>query len=77
LAYFVLGFLAIGAIAYCIYRHRGALGFGGSEGSREATNPDNSAQHPAFISWQTADRTTHDGFKVDMPAGASEIQVPA
>ena len=77
LAYLVLSILAIGTIVYCVYRYRGALGSGGSSGHQETPSPDNSSRQTTNISWQTFDRTTPDRFKIDMPVGASEIQVPA
>jgi len=76
LAYIILSILMIGAVAYCIYRYRAELGVAGSGGNQVASNPDNSSPQPPRITWQTIDRTP-DGFKADMPAGASEIQVPA
>ncbi len=75
---FVLVILAIGAIAYCVYRYRVELGFAGPTTSQESANSDqtSSGLHPVHFVWQWLDRSP-DGFKVEMPAGAEETQIPA
>lgn len=65
-------------MAYLVYRYRADLGMGGPSSSQESSNAEqtNPGIRPAQIVWQAADRTS-DGFRVEMPAGASETQIPA
>jgi hypothetical protein len=74
-AYFAVTVVVVGVIAYFVYQHRAWLGLGGAGGGvpTEETNPD---QQPAQISWHAVNRS-QDGFSIDMPSDASEIQVPA
>ena len=74
----VLVILVIGAIAYCVYRYRGSLGLGSHPTSQESESSDQTTaeQHPAHIVWQTLDRSP-DGFRVEMPAGTRQTQIPA
>jgi len=76
--YLVLGTFVLGAIAYCIYDYRVALGIAGPRTNRSAGNPDQNASglHPAHIDWQLLDRSP-DGFRVQMPTGSDETQIPA
>jgi hypothetical protein len=78
LARIVLVVLGIGAIAFCVYRYRVELGLVSPATRQEGTNSDqtSSGLHPAHIVWQSLDRSP-DGFKVEMPAGAKETQIPA
>ena len=60
------------------YVHRQQLGLTSehtpaADGSSDETTP---TGHPANISWQKVDRAS-DGFRVEMPANQSQIQVPA
>lgn len=75
---FVLVILVIGAIAYCIYRYRVELGLSSSKTSQQipASEPSSSGIQPAHIVWQALDRSP-DGFKVDMPSGIRQTQIPA
>lgn len=83
---FVLGVIVIGAIGYCVYVYRVQLGLVGSTNGHSAaspsTGPKSSTDRPqpvqssATIFWQLIDRPD-DGFKVEMPAGVTETQVPA
>jgi hypothetical protein len=71
-----------------IYYHRQELGLVSGSGSEQNTSSggsgdqsagtDQTAQpaHPANIAWQPVDRAP-DGFKVEMPNGIKETQVPA
>lgn len=69
--YIVLGVILIGGIVY-IYLHRQDLGL--TSNVSETQNAD--LPQPAHITWALVDRTS-DGFKIEMPTGAKEIQVPA
>lgn len=65
-------------MAYLVYEYRADFGLAGPRSNQESsnggqTNPD---LRPARIAWQTVNRAA-DGFKVEMPASASETQVPA
>ncbi len=77
--YIVVVLILILGAAY-VYRHRQDLGivspagYGGGESA--STGLPSSAPHPTPIKWQPVDRTS-DGFKVEMPSGSSQIQVPA
>jgi hypothetical protein len=66
----VLGAILIGGGVY-IYLHRQDLGLGPSL----QTDTDQSPR-PANIQWATMDRSA-EGFRVDMPLGTREVQVPA
>lgn len=72
---FVLSLLAIGAIAYLVFRYRAELGLDGPRSGQEGSNAQQNLL-PARVAWQTIDRTPY-GFKVEMPAGVSETQIPA
>lgn len=67
-----------GAIAYCIYVYRADLGITGSGKPQQSQSADqaNVAPAPAHIEWQGLDRSP-DGFKVQMPTGTDESQIPA
>jgi hypothetical protein len=73
--YSVVILVAIGVVGYFVYLHRAWLGLGGAGGGvpTEVTSTD---QGPVHISWRAVDRT-QDGFRIEMPSDASEIQVPA
>jgi len=63
------------------YVHRQGLGLTGqhaigTDDNRDNTEPTAETGHPANIVWQTVDRS-QDGFRVEMPANQSQIQVPA
>jgi hypothetical protein len=75
LAYLALSILIVGVTALCVYRYRADLGLALTRGNPALSSPGNSTPH-LVITWQKVDRTP-DGFKVDMPAGTSRIQVPA
>lgn len=69
--YLVLGGILICGIVY-IYYHRQALGLARDSG--DVT--DTSSPQPARIAWVDVDRTP-DGFKLQMPAGVRQMEVPA
>ena len=73
--YFALAVIALGLIAYVVYQHRAWLGLGGVGGGvpTEVANPD---MVPARVAWRGVDRI-QDGFRVDMPSEATQIQIPA
>ena len=75
---FVLVILVIGAIAFCVYRYRVELGLVHPATSQESANSEqaSSGLQPAHIVWQALDRSP-DGFKVEMPAGTRQTQIPA
>jgi len=75
---FVLVILVIGAIAYCVYRYRVALGLVRPSNNQESVSSEqpSSGLQPAHIVWQALDRSP-DGFKVEMPAGTRQTQIPA
>jgi hypothetical protein len=78
---FVVVILAIGAVAYCVYRYRVGLGHDNRGISQQSANSDQTnsgpaTAHPAHIVWQPLDRS-QDGFKVEMPEGVRETQIPA
>jgi hypothetical protein len=75
---FVLVILVIGAIAFCVYRYRVELGLVHPATSQESANPEQASSdlHPGHILWQTLDRSP-DGFKVEMPEGTRQTQIPA
>lgn len=68
--YLVLGLLLICGIIY-IYFHRQALGLTGSSNVTDTSSP-----QPARITWIPVDRTP-EGFKIEMPADARQVEVPA
>jgi hypothetical protein len=64
-----------------VYLHRQELGLGGSRPAQmeetAASAPTQSAQTgPAAIVWEKIDRSS-DGFKVEMPTGVQQTQIPA
>lgn len=73
--YFGVAVVVIGVAGYFVYLHRAWLGLGSAGGGvpTEVTNTD---LEPAHLSWRAVDRA-QDGFEIDMPSDASEIQVPA
>jgi hypothetical protein len=76
----VLSAILIGGLIY-VYLHRQELGLGGSRPAQlEETATSASAQAgqmgPAPIVWEKVDRSS-DGFKVEMPTGVQQTQVPA
>jgi hypothetical protein len=73
--YFTVFVVVIGAIAYFVYQHRAWLGLG-SAGGGVPTEEANTDLEPAHVSWHAVDRV-QDGFRIDMPSDASEIQIPA
>jgi hypothetical protein len=76
LFYIVLTVILVLGILY-IYLHRQELGLA-SPGSDEGTGAEQagSTTSPARMDWQKVDRSP-DGFKVEMPSDAREIQIPA
>lgn len=66
----------VAGVLYCLYLFRGAFGVSSPTVDQESTGRANSGSRSTRISWQTVDRSA-DGFKVQMPAGATELQVPA
>ena len=83
--FIVLGGILVTGVVY-IYLHRVDLGlvspplddstYSAGAGSSAAANPNASTAHPAHIVWQKVDRGP-DGFKVEMPSGDKQIQIPA
>lgn len=75
---FVLVILVIGAIAFCVYRYRADLGLVSHPGTQESESSEQTSSelHPAAIVWLTLDRSP-DGFKVEMPSGTRQTQIPA
>ena len=69
--------MVIAALAYGVYRYRSQLGQASSAASpaNSVTDQPTAVSHPS-AEWQMIDRTS-DGFKVQMPGHASEVQVPA
>ncbi len=65
--YIVFGAILIGGAVY-IYMHRQDLGLVGPA--------DSGTPQPAHFSWVTVDRS-EDGFKLEMPAGTHDAEVPA
>ncbi len=63
----LLGLVLIGVIAYLAYQYRADFGLGGKGGGPGGANQTN---------WETVDRSS-DGFTVEMPAAATETQIPA
>jgi hypothetical protein len=74
----VLGICVIGAVAYCVYYYRIELGLVRSSGPPpvQSAVPSEPETKAAPIAWQTIERPD-DGFRVDMPARATETQAPA
>ena len=76
----LLSVILVGGLIY-VYLHRAELGLGGLRAGpveeTAASAPAQAAQAvPAPIVWEKMDRWS-DGFKVEMPAGVRQIQVPA
>ena len=76
----VLSIILIVGLIY-VYLHRQELGLGGSRPAQvEETAAPAPAQPsqtaPAPIVWEKIDRSS-DGFKVEMPTGVQQTQVPA
>lgn len=70
----VFGIVLIGVIGYLVYEYRGDFGLGGAGiGQGNGANPGANGGRTA---WQTVDRSA-DGFRVQMPAAASETEIPA
>jgi hypothetical protein len=67
----VLAVISVAGAGY-IFVHRQELGF---SGPRAGESPGLST-HPAAIVWQKVDRAP-EGFRIEMPSGVKEIQVPA
>jgi hypothetical protein len=69
----------MGAIGYFAYEHRVWLGLSSAGGGvpTEETSTDQEPAHvSSHVSWRAVDRV-QDGFRIEMPSDASEIQVPA
>jgi len=64
----VFGILLVGVVAYLVYEYRADFGLGGLGRGSEAGSGE--------MAWQTVDRSA-DGFKVRMPPGVTETQIPA
>lgn len=73
--YFAVFVVVIGVVAYFVYQHRAWLGLG-SDGGGVPTEVTNTDLEPAHVSWRAVDRS-QNGFRIDMPSAASEIQIPA
>ncbi len=73
--YFAVIAVVIGVIGYFAYEHRDWLGLS-SAGGGVPTEEISTDQEPAHVSWRAVDRE-QDGFRIEMPSDASEIQVPA
>ena len=75
---FVLIVLGIAAIGYFFYAYRADLALTGFHAGQQNSNAEQASPglRQAQIVWQTVDRTP-DGFKVQMPSGASEAQIPS
>jgi hypothetical protein len=75
--YIVLVLILILGAVY-VYRHRQDWGLVSPAGNGESGSAGlpSASPRPANIAWQPVDRTS-DGFKVEMPSGISQIQVPA
>lgn len=76
--YVVLSLLVLGTVIYCIYVYRMDLGifWPTKTPSSESTEPSDSTPRRAAIEWNAVDRTA-DGFRVQMPGGIDETQIPA
>ena len=76
-AIIVLGVVVLAALAFGVYRYRSQLGPASPTASPASSAADQpgAASHPS-VEWQMIDRTS-DGFKVQMPGNAGELQVPA
>lgn len=75
-----MGGIVLGCVGY-LYTHREELGLTsehpiGANDSRDIPEATVVTGHPANITWQKIDRSG-DGFRVEMPANQSQIQVPA
>ena len=77
--YIVLAGLGLLGIVY-VYLHRQELGITGPQGffSGDSPSADQAVAsfRPPIVKWQSVDRGS-DGFKVEMPADAKQIQIPA
>jgi len=76
----VLSVILVAGLIY-VYLHRQELGLGGSRPAQVAetassTVTQTSQTGPAPIVWEKIDRSS-DGFKVEMPTGVQQTQVPA
>jgi len=60
------GILLLGAIVWLVYTYRADLGLSGHAGGQQASS----------AAWRAVDRSA-DGFKVDMPAGVTQTEIPA
>ena len=83
LAYFILTATVVAAIGYCVYFYRVALGLvspsssgPAASGAATKSQPAGATPPPADAAWQLVDRSA-DGFRVEMPGGATESQVPS
>jgi hypothetical protein len=75
LVYFAVIVVAVGVIGYFAYEHRVWLGLS-SAGGGVPTEETSTDQGLAHVSWRAVERA-QDGFRIEMPSDASEIQVPA
>jgi hypothetical protein len=78
--YFALAAAVVAGAAY-VYLHWGSSGVGGlahlwDRGDAPSADQPDDPNRPAPMSWQTVERP-NDGFKVDLPADAKDVQVPA
>lgn len=67
------------SLGYMLYRHRQELGFASPAPAASQTvvaNEPEPAPQPVKIEWQSVDRTM-EGFKIEMPANAHLIKIPA
>jgi len=73
----IIGLAAVGALGlgYLIV-HRPAQTVAHLAGAGADGEPSTATTHPAPIEWQKVDRSG-DGFKIEMPAGEKQIQLPA
>ena len=76
----LLTVILVGGLSYA-YFHRQELGLGGSRPATveetAASVPNQTSQAgPAPIVWEKIDRSS-DGFKIEMPSGVQQTQVPA
>ena len=65
-------------LGYMAFRHRHELGFGSATPATPqiTANQTTTVPQPVKIVWQSIDRTM-EGFKVEMPANAQQIKIPA
>jgi hypothetical protein len=73
----LLSVILVGGLIY-VYLHRQELGLGGARPApiEEAATSAPAPTGPAPIVWEKIDRSG-DGFKVEMPTGVQQTQVPA